>query len=95
MATTLATASTGRLTSGRAALLLALLVLFARRNLALAHPMLEVRLLGQRSFSAGVLTALATSIAMAALFLLVSQWLQLVQGWTLSLPSRVVIHWPG
>lgn len=63
-------------------LALALLVLFARRNLVLAHPMLEVRLLGQRSFSAGVLTALVTSVAMAALFLLVSQWLQLVQGWS-------------
>ncbi|ANH39110.1 Antiseptic resistance protein [Nocardioides dokdonensis FR1436] len=59
-----------------------LITAFVRRNLVVDRPMLEVRLLGQRTFGAGVVTALVTSIAMAAVFLLVSQWLQLVQGWS-------------
>lgn len=59
-----------------------LVTAFVRRNLAADRPMLEVRLLGQRAFSAGVVTALVTSTAMAAVLLLVSQWLQLVQGWS-------------
>ncbi|MDT9595384.1 MFS transporter [Nocardioides zeae] len=59
-----------------------LLTLFVRRCLRVEAPMLEVRLFVGRAFRAGVLTALATSIAMAALLLLGAQWLQLVHGWS-------------
>lgn len=58
------------------------LTAFVRRCLATPDPMLEIRLFGGRAFNAGVLTALCTSIALVASLLLVSQWLQLVQGWS-------------
>lgn len=74
--------STDPLALGALVLGVVLVTAFVRRNLLADRPMLEVRLLGQRSFSAGVVTALVTSTAMAAVFLLVSQWLQLVQGWS-------------
>ncbi|GAB3074896.1 MFS transporter [Nocardioides zeae] len=60
----------------------AALVLFVRRCLRSPEPMLEVRLFRGRAFSAGVLTALTTSIAMSALLLLGAQWLQLVEGFS-------------
>lgn len=60
----------------------ALLTAFVRRCLAQDDPMLEVRLFGQRAFTAGVIAALTTSIAIVALLLLGSQWLQLVHGWS-------------
>lgn len=58
------------------------LVLFVRRCLRSPDPMLEVRLFRGRAFTAGVLTALTTSTAMAALLLLGAQWLQLVEGFS-------------
>jgi MFS transporter, DHA2 family, multidrug resistance protein len=58
------------------------LVAFVRRCLAATDPMLEVRLFRGRAFTAGVLAALASAIAMAAMLLLGAQWLQLVQGFT-------------
>lgn len=58
------------------------LTAFVRRCLATPDPMLEIRLFGDRAFTAGVLTALCTSIALVASLLLLSQWLQLVQGWS-------------
>lgn len=61
---------------------LVLLTAFVRRCLRVADPMLQVRLFASRSFTAGVLTALATSTAMVALLLLGAQWLQLVHGWS-------------
>ncbi|MCW2815517.1 MAG: major facilitator superfamily 1 [Nocardioides sp.] len=60
----------------------ALLVTFVRRCLGQDQPMLEVRLFRRPAFTAGVLAALTTSIAMVALLLLASQWLQLVHGWS-------------
>lgn len=66
------------------ALVIGALVLttFVRRCLRQADPMLEVRLFEGRAFRAGVLTALTTSTAMAALLLLGAQWLQLVRGFS-------------
>lgn len=58
------------------------LTTFVRRCLSMPDPVLEVRLFGGRAFTAGVLTALCTSIALVASLLLLSQWLQLVQGWS-------------
>lgn len=58
------------------------LVLFVRRCLAQPDPVLEVRLFRERGFTAGVLTALCSSIASIAALLLLSQWLQLVRGWS-------------
>ncbi|MCH1866061.1 MFS transporter [Nocardioides sp. CFH 31398] len=58
------------------------LVWFVRRCLAASDPMLEVRLFRGRAFTAGVLAALASAIAMAAMLLLGAQWLQLVEGFS-------------
>ncbi len=63
-----------------AAVAVTALTLFVRRSLAAAEPMLELRLFRGRAFSAGVITALVTSFAMAGLLLLVAQWLQLTEG---------------
>ncbi|MEV6285537.1 MFS transporter [Kribbella sp. NPDC051770] len=60
----------------------ALLTAFVLRCLRSPEPMLEIRLFRSRGFTAGVLTALITSFAMVAALLLISQWLQLVQGWS-------------
>ncbi|WP_134738759.1 MFS transporter [Nocardioides sp. 503] len=57
------------------------LAVFVRRCLTVAAPMLELRLFQGRAFSAGVVTALVTSFAMAGLLLLVAQWLQLSEGY--------------
>ncbi|MCD4534709.1 MFS transporter [Nocardioides sp. cx-169] len=57
------------------------LTVFVRRCLAAAEPMLELRLFRGRAFSAGMLTALVSSFAMAGLLLLVAQWLQLSQAY--------------
>lgn len=65
-----------------AALAVVGLVLFVRRCLSQPDPVLEVRLFRERAFTAGVLTALCTSIASIAALLLLSQWLQLVRGWS-------------
>jgi DHA2 family multidrug resistance protein-like MFS transporter len=60
----------------------ALLAGFVLRCLRTDEPMLEIRLFRGRGFTAGVLTALITSFAMVAALLLISQWLQLVKGWS-------------
>ncbi|WP_432942546.1 MFS transporter [Kribbella sp. CA-253562] len=60
----------------------ALLFGFVLRCLRTGEPMLEIRLFRGRGFTAGVLTALITSFAMVAALLLISQWLQLVKGWS-------------
>ncbi|MFB9472660.1 MFS transporter [Nonomuraea salmonea] len=54
---------------------------FALRCLRRPDPLLELRLFRSAPFSAGVVTALTTSIAMAAVLLLLAQWMQLVQGY--------------
>ncbi len=55
---------------------------FVRRCLRQDRPMLAVRLFSDRVFTAGALTALASSAVMMALLLVGSQWLQLVRGWS-------------
>ncbi|MGE4424875.1 MAG: MFS transporter [Solirubrobacteraceae bacterium] len=52
---------------------------FVRRCLTRQEPVLELRLFRRPSFTAGVLTALSTMVAMAAVLLLGAQWLQSVQ----------------
>ncbi|MFC5829443.1 MFS transporter [Nonomuraea insulae] len=54
---------------------------FVARCLRRPDPLLEIRLFRSAPFSAGVVTALTTSIAMAAVLLLLAQWMQLVQGY--------------
>ncbi|MEV0383637.1 MFS transporter [Nonomuraea sp. NPDC050643] len=54
---------------------------FVARCLSRPDPLLEIRLFRSAPFSAGVVTALTTSIAMAAVLLLLAQWMQLVQGY--------------
>lgn len=53
---------------------------FVRRCLDRPEPMLQVRLFRSRGMSAGVLTVLATTIAMSAVLYLGAQWLQVVDG---------------
>jgi MFS transporter, DHA2 family, multidrug resistance protein len=55
---------------------------FAVRCLRRPDPLLELRLFRSGPFSAGVTTALATSIAMGAVLLLLAQWMQLVRGYS-------------
>ncbi|MFC4564930.1 MFS transporter [Nocardiopsis mangrovi] len=62
------------------ALALAVLVWFVLRCLRRPDPLLDVRLFTRAPFTAGSLTAMASMFAMAALLLLVAQWLQLVEG---------------
>ncbi|MDO9408254.1 MFS transporter [Patulibacter sp.] len=56
------------------------LTLFVRRCLGRDRPILELRLLARRQVAAGVLTALATMIALSAVLLVGAQWLQAVEG---------------
>lgn len=55
-------------------------VLFLRRQLRLADPLIDVRLFGVREFSVGVGTNLMIVFAMAASLFFLTQYLQLVQG---------------
>lgn len=57
-----------------------LIGLFVRRCLTSAHPLLDLRLFKSRPFAAGTLAALIAMFAMAALILLITQWLQIVQA---------------
>lgn len=67
---------------GCAVLAVAALTAFVRRCLRQERPMLDVRLFARPSFTAGVLTALSSSTALAAVLLLGAQWLQLVEGYS-------------
>ncbi|MCF6378193.1 MFS transporter [Nocardioides KLBMP 9356] len=58
----------------------ALLAAFARLSLRSDRPMLDVRLFGHPVLRAGVVAALASSAAMAAVLFVGSQWLQLAEG---------------
>ncbi|MFI6496093.1 MFS transporter [Nonomuraea typhae] len=60
----------------------AALTWFVVRSLRRPDPLLEVRLFRSGPFTSGVLAALTTSIAMAAMMLLIAQWMQLVMGYT-------------
>ncbi|HLU96891.1 MAG TPA: MFS transporter, partial [Thermobifida alba] len=59
---------------------LALLGWFTVRCLRRPDPLLDVRLFTRAPFTAGVVAALTSMFAMAAVLLLVVQWLQLVEG---------------
>ncbi|WP_316932099.1 MFS transporter [Nocardioides marmotae] len=58
----------------------AALAVFVRRCLRRPDPLLDVRLFRRRPFTAGVVAALSAMFAMAAILLLLAQWLQLVEG---------------
>ncbi|GIH80898.1 MFS transporter [Planobispora longispora] len=55
---------------------------FVRRCLRRHDPLLDLRLFRDGAFTSGTIAALATSIAMAAMALLLAQWMQLVQGYS-------------
>ncbi|MBA2894881.1 MFS transporter [Nonomuraea soli] len=55
---------------------------FIRRCLNRPDPLLELRLFRSGSFTSGTIAALTTSIAMAAMMLLLAQWMQLVMGYS-------------
>jgi DHA2 family multidrug resistance protein-like MFS transporter len=61
---------------------LALGTVFVRRQQRLAEPMLDLRLLRNRKFSAAMAIMLVGALTMGGVFLLVSQYLQLVEGLT-------------
>ena len=62
------------------ALAAVLLTVFVVRCLRRPEPLLDVRLFVLRPFTAGVVAALSAMFAIAALLLLLAQWLQLVEG---------------
>lgn len=55
---------------------------FTIRCLRSDHPLLDLRLFHSRQLSAGVIAALGATFSMIAALLLISQWLQLVEGST-------------
>lgn len=59
-----------------------LLIAFVRRCLHSDTPLLDVTLFKDRSFTAGILAALSAMFAMAGVLLMLSQWFQLVNGYT-------------
>lgn len=63
-----------------AVLATALLTWFVLRCLRRSDPLLEVRLFARAPFAAGTLAALTSMFAMVAALLLITQWLQLVEG---------------
>ncbi len=56
------------------------LVWFARRCLSSDQPLLDLGLFRSRLFTGGIIAALGTTFAMLAALLLLTQWLQLVNG---------------
>lgn len=61
---------------------LALMALFVLRCLRSDAPLLDVSLFRSKPFTAGIIAALGSMFAMAALLFLLAQWLQLVHGYT-------------
>ncbi|MFD4141762.1 MFS transporter [Streptomyces sp. NPDC058572] len=55
---------------------------FVRRCIDRQDPLLEVRLFRSRPFTAGAIVAVTTAMAMAAMMLLIAQWMQLVEGFS-------------
>ncbi|MCP3817122.1 MFS transporter [Streptomyces sp. A3M-1-3] len=66
--------------AGAAAIGLAALTWFVRRQLTLPSPLLDVRLFHHRGFSGAVLADLLTILGLSGLVFFLSQFLQLVQG---------------
>lgn len=69
-------------TLGALAAGLVLLVAFVRRCLHSDTPLLDVTLFKDRSFTAGILAALSAMFAMAGVLFMLSQWFQLVNGYS-------------
>ncbi|WP_232831943.1 MFS transporter [Nocardiopsis sp. FIRDI 009] len=67
-----------------AALLVGLVfaVVFVRRQLRLDDPLLDLRLFAERRFSGALLAMLFTAVSLAGTFLLVSQYVQSVEGFS-------------
>ncbi|GII55121.1 MFS transporter [Planotetraspora thailandica] len=65
-----------------AAVGLAALVVFVRRQTKLAEPLIDVRLFRRRAFSASVTAELIAMFTMLAMSLVFAQYFQLVAGWT-------------
>ncbi|GAA2069856.1 MFS transporter [Streptomyces albiaxialis] len=61
---------------------LVVLGLFARRQLRLPDPLLDVRLFANRAFTAAALATLLAMLAIGAALFLVSLWLQYVHGYS-------------
>lgn len=55
-------------------------VVFVRRQLRLAHPLLDLRLFRNRVFSSALAVMLLGALFMGGMFLFISQYLQLVEG---------------
>lgn len=53
---------------------------FVRRCLRSDHPLLDLRLFRNRTFTAGIVAALGATFSLIAALLLLAQWLQLVDG---------------
>ncbi|MGA5702674.1 MFS transporter [Peterkaempfera bronchialis] len=60
----------------------AALVVFARRQLRLAVPLLDIRLFTDRRFTAAVIGALVALVGLSGVVFFVSQYLQLVRGYS-------------
>ncbi|ANW22407.1 MFS transporter [Streptomyces clavuligerus] len=58
------------------------LTLFVRRQLRLAHPLLQVRLFTSRAFSVSALALFLGMIALGAVLFLLTQWFQYAQGYS-------------
>ncbi|RMX05654.1 MFS transporter [Corticibacter populi] len=59
-----------------------LLVVFVRRQRRIAHPLIDLSLLRNRTFCGGVVAAVTCSVALIGFQLVFSQWLQLVRELT-------------
>lgn len=60
---------------------IALMAWFVLRCARADEPLLDVRLFKSKPFTAGIIAALGSMFAMAALLFLLTQWLQLVEGY--------------
>lgn len=58
------------------------LVYFARREHRIEHPLLDLRLLQIREYSGGIITQLLNAVAWGGFLLVISLYLQLVQGYS-------------
>ena len=58
-----------------------LIALFVVRCLRSSEPLLDVRLFTSKPFTAGIIVALTTSLAMGGIMLLLAQWLQIIAGY--------------
>jgi len=70
-------------------------VVFARRQRRLAEPMLDLSLFRNRTFSAALSIMLVGAITMGGVFLLVSQYLQLVEGLSASQAGLALVPQAG